>query len=165
MKDRERLEGGSMIDLKTETERLQDGTCVVSIEGELDLYTAAGFEQALWVALSDGAAAVIVDLTNCDFLDSTALDILVSVNKRLGSSAGISIVTADRQIRKIFEITGLDRVFAIHPTRAAAMNSRARAKGWKDDDARTRTLSRRAVNDRIAQRARRLDDARGAAAG
>jgi hypothetical protein len=38
------------------------------------------------------------------------------------TSIGFSIVTPDRNIRKIFEITGLDRVLTIHQTRAVAMN-------------------------------------------
>jgi anti-sigma B factor antagonist len=110
--------------LKSETEILDDGTRVVSIDGELDLYTGPQFERALFGAL-DGAADVVVDLAECSFIDSTALGILVAANRRLGGS-GLAVVTDDRNIRKAFEVTGLGNVLAIHPTRAAALNGGVR---------------------------------------
>jgi anti-sigma B factor antagonist len=112
-----------MIDLETDTELLGDGTCVVSVAGELDLYTAPRFEEELRAAFSAGPSAVIVDLTKCEFIDSTALGVLMRTKKALAASAdALSLVTSDHNIRKIFELTGLDRMFAIHGSRAAAMN-------------------------------------------
>jgi anti-sigma B factor antagonist len=71
---------------------------------------------------------VVIDLTECEFIDSSALNVLVGARKRLdgdGVSVGLSIVTPRPTIRKVFEITGLDPLFAIHPSRAAAMNGGA----------------------------------------
>jgi anti-sigma B factor antagonist len=118
-----------MIDLETKSELLEDGTCVVSVAGELDMCTAPRFKQTLLGALGNAPASVIVDLTECEFIDSSALGILIGAHKRLdgdGVSVGLSIVTPNPTIRKVFEITGLDTLFAIHPSRAAAMNGGTR---------------------------------------
>jgi anti-sigma B factor antagonist len=117
-----------MIDLETKGELLEGGgTCVVSVAGELDLSTAPRFKRTLLAALGNAPASVIVDLTECEFIDSSALNILIGARQRLagdGVSVGLSIVTPSPTIRKVFEITGLATLFAIHPSRAAAMNGR-----------------------------------------
>jgi anti-sigma B factor antagonist len=112
-----------MIDLRTKSELFDDGTYVVSVTGELDLHSAPQLESELAGLYDKNVRSVVVDLTECEFIDSTALGLLVNAHKRLGTAqARFSIVTADRNIRKIFEITGLDRVLTIHQTRAVAMN-------------------------------------------
>ena len=111
-----------MIDLRTPSELPKDGTYVVSVIGELDLHTARQLDQELMGAFENDTRRVIVDLSGCEFIDSTALAILVKAKERLGTTSQLRLVSADRNVRKIFEITGLDRVFAVHPTQAAAMN-------------------------------------------
>lgn len=113
-----------MIDLKTKTERFADGTYVVSIAGELDLYTAPTFERELSSALGGGAEAIVVDLTACEFFDSTALGVLLRIRKGLADSPTVlSLVTPDRSsIRRVLEITGCDELFPTHATRVAALN-------------------------------------------
>jgi anti-sigma B factor antagonist len=65
---------------------------------------------------------VVVDFTDTTFIDSTTLGVLVGGVKRLRANDGqLALVCSDRNITKIFEITGLDRVFAIYPTREAAL--------------------------------------------
>ena len=112
-----------MIDLRTKSELFDDGTYVVSVSGELDLHSAPQLESELAGLHEKNVRSVIVDLTECEFIDSTALGLLVNANERLdGAQAKFSIVTDDRNIRRIFEITGLDRVLTIHQTRVVAMN-------------------------------------------
>jgi anti-sigma B factor antagonist len=65
---------------------------------------------------------VVVDFSNPTLIDSTTLGVLVGGVKRLRSNDGqLSLVCSDRNITKIFEITGLDRVFTIYPTRDEAV--------------------------------------------
>ena len=112
-----------MIDLETKSELLEGGTCVVSVAGELDMYSAQRFKETLLGALGNAPASVIVDLTECEFIDSSALGVLIGAHNRLDAlSVGLSIVTPNPSIRKVFEITGLDTLFVLHPNRAAAMN-------------------------------------------
>jgi anti-sigma B factor antagonist len=113
----------NMIDLRTKSELFDDGTYVVSVSGELDLHSAPQLDSELAGLHEKNVRSVIVDLTECEFIDSTALGLLVKANKQLdGAQARFSIVTDDRNIRRIFEITGLDRVLTIHQTRVVAMN-------------------------------------------
>jgi anti-sigma B factor antagonist len=110
-----------MVDFKTTTELVGDGIRVISVVGERDLYTAPQLEGELATAARDGGT-VIVDLTDCTFIDSTALGILANARKR--STVELSLVISDRNILKVFEITSLDRLFTIHPTRAEALLGR-----------------------------------------
>jgi anti-sigma B factor antagonist len=104
------------------TEELGDDAYVISLTGEVDLYTAPEFKQQLLDVIGKGAKDVVVDFSNTTFIDSTTLGVLVGGVKRLRTNDGqLSLVCSDRNITKIFEITGLDRVFTIYPTRDEAI--------------------------------------------
>jgi len=105
------------------TEQLGEGTYVIALSGEVDLYTAPEFKQQLLEVIGNGAKNVIVDFSSTTFIDSTTLGVLVGGVKRLRPNDGqLSLVCSDRNITKIFEITGLDRVFTIYPTRTEAVS-------------------------------------------
>ena len=105
------------------TEQLSDDSYVISLAGEVDLYTAPEFKQQLLEVIAQGGKQVIVDFSNTTFIDSTTLGVLVGGVKRLRTNDGqLSLVCSDRNITKIFEITGLDRVFAIYGTRDEAVS-------------------------------------------
>ena len=104
------------------TERVEDGTYVISLAGEVDLYTAPEFKQQLLNVIGEGGKDVVVDFTDTTFIDSTTLGVLVGGVKRLRAQEGrLALVCSDRNITKIFEITGLDRVFTIYPSRDEAL--------------------------------------------
>jgi len=104
------------------TEQLGDDAYVIALAGEVDLYTAPEFKQQLLEVIGQGGKQVIVDFTDTTFIDSTTLGVLVGGVKRLRTNEGqLSLVCSDRNITKIFEITGLDRVFTIYPTRVEAV--------------------------------------------
>ena len=114
------------MNFEVKTDKVDDSTYVISLAGEVDLYTAPEFKQQLLQVISDGAKNVIVDFSDTTFIDSTTLGVLVGGVKRLRTNDGqLSLVSSDRNITKIFEITGLDRVFAIYPTRAEAVDALA----------------------------------------
>jgi anti-sigma B factor antagonist len=104
------------------TEHVGDETYVISLAGEVDLYTAPEFKQQLLEVIGQGGKEVIVDFSETTFIDSTTLGVLVGGVKRLRTNDGqLSLVCSDRNITKIFEITGLDRVFTIYDTRDKAL--------------------------------------------
>ena len=105
-----------------QTEQLSSEAYVISLSGEVDLYTAPEFKQQLLEVIGQGGKQVVVDFSDTTFIDSTTLGVLVGGVKRLRTNEGqLSLVCSDRNITKIFEITGLDRVFTIYPTRVEAV--------------------------------------------
>jgi anti-sigma B factor antagonist len=101
---------------------LNESTYLVSVAGEADLHTAPELKEALGAAIDAGAVDVVVDLTETTFVDSSALGVLIGALRRLTPQGGqLSLVVADTNLRRIFEITRLDRVFDIHETRAVAL--------------------------------------------
>jgi anti-sigma B factor antagonist len=97
---------------------------VLAVRGEIDLFTAPELKQVLAESIEAGRIRIIVDLTDTTFLDSTALGVLIGAVKRLRSrDGGLAIVNIDENIAKTFEITGLDQIFTIVPTREEAIDA------------------------------------------
>ena len=110
------------MDFSVRTEQLAGDAYLIALTGEVDLYTAPEFKQELLDAIAKGAKHVVIDLSGTTFIDSTTLGVLVGGVKRLRTNDGqLSLICSDRNITKIFEITGLDRVFTIHATRDEAV--------------------------------------------
>ncbi|HST26546.1 MAG TPA: STAS domain-containing protein [Gaiellaceae bacterium] len=96
--------------------------CVVTVSGDADLYAAANVERELLRLVEQGRRSIVVDLTDATFIDSTMLRVLLNVSKQLRPGGGeLLVVCQEHNIRKIFEITLLDRVFTIFDTRDAAV--------------------------------------------
>jgi len=94
---------------------------VLSVRGEVDVYTAPKFREGLIELVTEGKHQIIVDLEGVDFLDSTGLGVLVGGLKRLRSHDGdLVLVCTQNRILKVFEITGLTKVFSIFDSVDAA---------------------------------------------
>jgi len=112
------------VNFDIKTEHLGDNSYVIALAGEVDLYTAPEFKQQLLEVIAQGAKNVVVDFSDTTFIDSTTLGVLVGGVKRLRTNEGqLSLVCSDRNITKIFEITGLDRVFTIYGSRDEAVSA------------------------------------------
>lgn len=84
---------------------------VVRLDGELDIYTVAGFRHDL-DAIDPPPAAVVVDLTDVTLLDSSGLGALVSLlNQARATDGRLGLICPHRRLRRVFEITGLRRSF------------------------------------------------------
>lgn len=99
-----------------------DGAVVtIAVHGQADLHTAPDLRDAMTRAIEGGANGLIVDLSDATFVDSMTLGVLLGAVKRLRPRGGkVAVVCTSPHIRRIFEITLLDRVFALHETLAAA---------------------------------------------
>lgn len=96
-------------------------TCVVAVEGELDLSTAPRLKWMLLDSLATGHEGLVLDLSLATFMDSTALSVLVAVNRGLDEHARLAIVSAHADVLKIFEFAGMERMFAIFATLEQAL--------------------------------------------
>jgi anti-sigma B factor antagonist len=108
------------------SERPSDGLGVVVLSGEVDIYTAPQFKACLLDLLDAGVDKLVVDLSGVTFIDSTALGVLIGGVRRVHSAGGaMALVVTSRPVERVLSITGLDRVFSLHATRAAALESLA----------------------------------------
>ena len=95
-------------------DRMDGGRSVITVVGEIDVATAPQLRESLHAVIAQGQATVVLDLLGVTFLDSTALGVLVGGLKRCRELGGeLYIVVTDARLRKIFEITGLNKVFPI----------------------------------------------------
>jgi anti-sigma B factor antagonist len=103
---------------------VDDATHVIELGGEVDLYTAPEFKERMVDLIKHGKTRLVIDLSSATFIDSTTLGVLVGGVKRLRPVGGtMALVCTDASITKIFEITGLDRVFPIHGSREEALEA------------------------------------------
>jgi anti-sigma B factor antagonist len=102
------------VDLSLSTREEGDRT-IVSVGGEIDVYTAPKLREQLIDLVAAGKYHLVVDMEHVDFLDSTGLGVLVGGLKRVRAHDGsLELVCSQERILKIFRITGLTKVFAIH---------------------------------------------------
>jgi anti-sigma B factor antagonist len=105
-----------------ESSTLDGSRGLISLSGEVDIYTAPRLKERLMDLLDGGATGVVVDLSDVTFIDSTALGVLIGGVRRLHEVDGrMALVVATRPVERVLTITGLERVFSIHRTREAAV--------------------------------------------
>lgn len=118
------------MNFKMETRSVESKPPIIELTGEVDVYTAPQLKQQMIVLLEGGARALIVDLTKVEYLDSTALGVLIGGLKRLRERDGnVVLVCPSPRIRRVFEITGLDKIFDIYETQADATESMGKETG------------------------------------
>jgi len=109
------------VDLTLATREV-DGTTIVSVGGEIDVYTAPKLRDKITELVAAGAHNLVVDLEAVEFLDSTGLCVLVGGLKKVRAHDGsLQLVCTQDRLLKIFRITGLAKVFAIHDSAEAAI--------------------------------------------
>lgn len=93
------------------------GQAVVSVNGEVDVYTAPTLRDQLTGLLDSGTKSVIVDMSQVGFCDSTGLGSLVAALNHAREKGGtLALVAAQDRVLKLLRITGLDQVFTLYPS-------------------------------------------------
>lgn len=109
------------MDFTVETSE-QDGRSVVTVAGELDAHTAPLLEAETGPLSSSPGGALIVDLSEVSFIDSTGLGVLVTALKHTREAGGtLDCVVATPRVLKVFALTGLDVVIPLHSSLAEAL--------------------------------------------
>ncbi len=96
-----------------------DGVRVVTIRGEVDMSHEEELRGELRRAVALGADGIVVDLTECEFIDSTGVRALLLSREAQGAKDGserLSVAAASEQILRILSVMGIDRVIPIRPT-------------------------------------------------
>jgi len=87
-----------------------DENVVVTVTGELDLYTAPRFREALVPLLVSGPPEVVIDLSGVDFIDSSGIGVMVGALKRLRVHGGrLTLRGVSTTTRRALELVGLTR--------------------------------------------------------
>lgn len=99
---------------------------IIELEGEVSVYTAPQLKQQMLNHHGQGIKHSVVDLTNVDYLDSTALGVLIGGLKQARDKDGnLVLVCPSPKIRRVFMVTGLDKIFDIFDTVDDALESLA----------------------------------------
>jgi anti-sigma B factor antagonist len=114
------------VSFKINTRSIDSNIPLIELEGEVDVYTAPQLKQQMISLLETGKIDMVVDLTKVEYLDSTALGILIGGLKRAREREGnLPLICPSPRIRRVFEITGLDKIFDIYNSESEAKSELA----------------------------------------
>jgi len=97
---------------------------VVRLVGELDLYNAAQVGAGLAEACAETPERVVVDLSEVEFIDSTALGVLIETRTKLNNRGGLLLAAPGLETRRALQISGLDKLFTVHDTVEDALSAK-----------------------------------------
>ena len=103
---------------------LENGVRTIFVRGELDLSTAPDLEGPLEETLNGDEGSLLIDLSRCEFIDSTGIALIVRAWQRLDSGENgraLVICSQNDQVRRVLEITGLELSIPVHLTRDEAI--------------------------------------------
>jgi anti-sigma B factor antagonist len=109
------------------SEQLSDGIHVIAVTGELDMNTAPQLGRELDEALADPASSVLLDLCDCEFIDSTGIALIVRSWQRLDRQAAgegqgrLVLCSHNHQVRRLLQITGVESSISMHEQREDAL--------------------------------------------
>ena len=109
-------------EFRIEEESPLPATKVLIVHGDADLHSAPELRERLRDAIDEGATTLVVDLSATTIIDSTWLGVLLGEMKRLREQDGqIRLVVPRPEVRRVFEITMLDRVLPLYESQAEAL--------------------------------------------
>ena len=101
---------------KAHTEELPGAICKISVVGELDLDTAPQLEQELRAARNNSKVSLLIDLSGCEFIDSSGLALIIQTWRELENEAGatLAMCCASDQVERLLRITGAYEAISIY---------------------------------------------------
>lgn len=101
---------------------LEDGIRTFTVRGELDMGTVPDLELELDPALADLGASIVLDLSECEFIDSTGIALIVRAWQRLRQGGGrLVLCSRNLQVRRLLKITGVESSIPVHELRDEAL--------------------------------------------
>ena len=100
-----------------------DDRVVVHLAGELDLYNAHQVREALLACCEEQPERLVVDLAAVEFIDSTALGVLVEARSRMTDRQAFMLAAPGAETRRALEVSGLDKHFAVRASVEEALAS------------------------------------------
>src|SRR5690348_11256934 len=105
------------------TSELKNNVLVVRVaEKRVDASKAPIFKDEMTKCIEGGQNQIVLDLSGVDFIDSSGLGAIVSCLKKLGPRGSLAVAGAKGAVSRLFTLTRMDRVFALHDTVDAAVD-------------------------------------------
>jgi anti-sigma B factor antagonist len=97
---------------------------VLVVAGEIDVFTAPLFKQAIVNLVAEGYRHLFIDMSDVSFMDSSGFGALLSATKRLRPEGGsLSLIGCNHAIQRMLHLTRLDTILGVHPTLEAAQEA------------------------------------------
>lgn len=112
------------VPFEVSSEQVEGSIRVFTVRGELDMSTAPELERGLEEALADPGASILVDLSDCEFIDSTGIALIVRAWQRLseeGERRRLVLASSNHQVRRLLKITGVEGSIPMRESRDAAL--------------------------------------------
>jgi anti-sigma B factor antagonist len=94
----------------------RNGAVVVHLVGELDLYNAPEVRRALLELCAEAPERLVVDLAEVDFVDSTALGVLIEARTKLENRRSFLLAAPGLETHRALQTSGLDQHLSVHET-------------------------------------------------
>jgi anti-sigma B factor antagonist len=111
------------LEFRTQVDQVDDGVVALSIFGELDQATVPDLRECVDPLIDDARHSLLLDLSDCAFVDSSGLAAFVSIRDRITAAPerGFAICCPDTQVRRLLELTGLDNAMGLMSSRDEAV--------------------------------------------
>jgi anti-sigma B factor antagonist len=117
-----------MAEFRLDVDGRGDGRAVLRVAGEVDVYTAPQLREQIRDLAAKGTVHLIADLSQVGFIDSSGLGALIGGLRRVREDDGsLVLVTSAPRTRRLLQVTGLTKVFAIYDTVDDAISG---GPGW-----------------------------------
>ncbi len=113
--------------MQLETVNRDDAIIVTALMDRIDAVIAIQFKDDMREACENGPARVVLDLGSVQFIDSSGLGAIVATMKLLAPDQKLELAALTPTVDKVFRLTRMDSVFAIHADADAAFTDIAHA--------------------------------------
>ena len=108
---------------EVQVEDAGEDLAILVVGGEVDFEVSPQLKARLMKTIKAGRRRLVLDLSDVTFIDSTAIGVIAGAVEKLDEAGGgsLAIVCTHDKVMQIFEITGLDSVITVHPSREEAL--------------------------------------------
>ena len=104
---------------EVETQEIEGGVTAMTIRGELDMNTAPDLERSLDAASAQESPAILIDLSECEFIDSTGVALIIRAWQKVDRDGGdgngrLVLCCPNSQVRRLLDITGVESSISMH---------------------------------------------------